>query len=171
MKTLFIVRHAKSSWDYPGIPDYERPLLEAGKLKTIKMAGYLIEQGVNPDLIMSSNAIRARETAAIIAQGLSYPVEKIQILPVIYQGNEEDVINILLEIPNENESVIIVGHNPTLTSLANYFLQEPIDWMPTSGVVCIEFITDLWKNILKAEKRTKFVVSPKQISGGKRKRK
>lgn len=171
MKTLFIVRHAKSSWDYPGIPDYERPLLEAGKLKTIKMAGYLIEQGVIPDLIMSSNAIRARETAAIIAQGLSYPVEKIQILPVIYQGNEEDVINILLEIPNENESVIIVGHNPTLTSLANYFLQEPIDWMPTSGVVCIEFITDLWKNILKAEKRTKFVISPKQISGGKRKRK
>jgi phosphohistidine phosphatase len=167
MKTLYIVRHAKSSWDHPGLPDYERPLLENGKRKTEKIIDYLIHQDAKPDLILSSHAIRAKETAASIAKGLSYPEDKIQTLTVIYQGNVDDLFKLIFGLANERNSVMIVGHNPTFTSLANHFLAEPIDWLPTSGVVCIEFTTDKWENIPGAEKRTKFVISPKLIKEGK----
>lgn len=170
MKTLYIVRHAKSSWDHPGLPDYERPLLDNGKRKTEKIIEYLIHQDAKPDLILSSHAIRAKETAALIAKGLSYQADKIQILTIIYQGNEDDLINLIYGLPNEKNSIMIVGHNPTFTSLANHFLAEPIDWLPTSGVVCIEFKTDKWENIIGAEKRTKFVISPKLIKEGKGKK-
>jgi phosphohistidine phosphatase len=170
MKTLYIVRHAKSSWDYPGLPDYERPLLEAGKRKTEKIIDYLIRQDTKPDLILSSHAVRAKETAALIAKGLSYPEDKIQILTMIYQGNIEDLFKLIVGLPSEINSVMMVGHNPTFTSLANHFLAESIDWLPTSGVVCIEFKTEKWENIIGAEKRTKFVISPKLIKQAKGKK-
>jgi phosphohistidine phosphatase len=170
MKTLYIVRHAKSSWDHPGLPDYERPLLENGKRKTEKVIEYLIHQKTNPDLILSSHAIRAKETAALIAKGLSYPEGRIQTVTIIYQGNDDDLINLIYGLPNEKNSIIIVGHNPTFTSLANHFLTKPIDWLPTSGVVCVEFKTDKWENIMVAKKRTKFVISPKLIKAGKGKK-
>ena len=163
MKTLFIIRHAKSSWDHPGLPDYERPLLESGKTRTKKIIDYLIDQHVKTDLIMSSHATRAKETALMIAEGLKYPIDKIRIAEEIYNGNVDDAIYLLFGLSNETETVMIVGHNPTFTSLANLFLHEPIDWLPTSGVVCIEFKTEKWGNIIQAKKRTKFVISPKLI--------
>jgi len=168
MKTLYIVRHAKSSWDHPGLPDYERPLLESGKSRTKKIIDYLIDHHATPGLIMSSHANRAKETASMIAAGLKYPIDKIMIADVIYHGNDDDIFNLILGLSNETETVMIVGHNPTFTSLANQFLIEPIDWLPTSGVVCVEFKTDKWENIIQAEKRTKFVISPKLIRGGKK---
>jgi phosphohistidine phosphatase len=170
MKTLYIVRHAKSSWDEIGLPDYERPLLDAGRKRTEKIIDYLVEKQAKPDLIMSSHAVRAKDTAALIARGLSYPEEKIQQHPVIYEGNEDDLFDLLFGLPDENNSVMIVGHNPTVTSFANYFLREPMDWMPTTGVVCIEFNTDKWENIIRSKHKTKFVIAPKLIKDGKGKK-
>jgi phosphohistidine phosphatase len=170
MKTLCIVRHAKSSWDHPELPDYKRPLLEAGILRTQKVVGYLKNQKVNPGLIISSHATRAKETSMIIADGLSYAFDRIKIEEKVYTGNEDDVFNLIFGVSNNVDQLMVIGHNPTLTNLSNYFLAEPLDWLPTSGVVSIEFETDKWENILQAKKRTKFVISPKLIREGKEKK-
>ncbi len=170
MKTLYIVRHAKSSWDFSNIHDYERPLLEVGIERTKKIIKHLKKQDTRPDLIMSSHALRARDTARMIADGLSFPIEKMMIMNEIYHGDIDEIINLITTLSNDTKKVMIVGHNPTLTTLSNKFLEEPIDWLPTSGVVCIEFKTDKWENIIEAEKRTKFVISPKLIKQGKGKK-
>jgi phosphohistidine phosphatase len=167
MKTLYIVRHAKSSWDHPELADHERPVLEIGIVRTKKVADYLLDQKTHLDLIYSSHAVRARETANIIAQALNYPVDQIQILTTIYEGNVDSLLNHLPGLSDEITSLMMVGHNPTFTSFANYFLDKPIDWLPTSGIVCLEFKTDKWENIFHAKKRTKFVISPKLIKEGK----
>jgi|WetSurMetagenome_2_1015567.scaffolds.fasta_scaffold296433_2 phosphohistidine phosphatase len=168
MKTLYIIRHAKSSWDFPGLPDYERPLMEVGRTRTRLIIQFLIEQEARPGLILCSHANRARETAVMVAEGLTYPAENIRVEPSIYHGNEDDLLSLIVALPDELDSVMIVGHNPTLTSVANHFLHEPIEWLPTSGIACFEFHTDLWENIKTAKKRTKFVISPKKLKEGKK---
>jgi phosphohistidine phosphatase len=163
MKTLFIIRHAKSSWDEEGLNDHERPLVEKGKKRTLKIADYLLSQKITVDLIISSDAVRARDTAYILALELSYPEKKIQLNSTVYNGDAESLADILLNLPDEINSMILVGHNPSVTALANFFLKKKIEWLPTSGVVGIEFETVKWAQISDAEKRTKFVVSPKML--------
>jgi phosphohistidine phosphatase len=170
MKTLYIVRHAKSSWDHPELPDYNRPLLETGIARTHKIISYLKAKNVNPGLIICSHAVRARETAVMIAGGLSYPTDKIKVEDRIYNGNEDDSMDLIFGVDNNINELMIVGHNPTFTNLVNTFLDEPLDWLSTSGVVCIEFDTEKWENIFQAKKRTKFVISPKQMKEGKNKK-
>lgn len=167
MKTLYIVRHAKSSWDFPNLPDYERPLLEIGRVKTRMIIQFLKEQHTKPGLILCSHATRARETAAMIAEELTYPIEGIHIESSIYHGNEDDLFNLICALPDEHDSVMIVGHNPTLTNFVNQLIEEPIDWLPTSACACFVFKTDLWEKIMTAGKITKFVISPKKLKQGK----
>lgn len=168
MKTLYIVRHAKSSWDQPGLSDHERPILKKGINRTKLVSDYLVENNIKVDLLISSHAVRARQTASIIAEGIKYPEESIQISPAIYHGDMDSLFNQLFELPNEVNSVMLFGHNPTFTSFANYFLPKQLDWLPTSAVVCIEFETDKWENFINARKRAKFVITPRLLKEKKR---
>ncbi len=161
MKTLYIVRHAKSSWDHPGLEDYQRPLLEKGKKRTRYVIDYLLKQSIKPDLIVSSHAVRAKQTAMIIASALNYPEDKIMISKEIYYGNSDGLFNHFYDLPDDVNSLFMVGHNPSLTMFANYFMENKIDNLPTSGVVCIEFDTNTWENVLEAPRKTKFFISPK----------
>ncbi|MBN2172558.1 MAG: phosphohistidine phosphatase SixA [Bacteroidales bacterium] len=163
MKILYIVRHAKSSWDHPGLSDHERPLLEKGKKRTKKVIDFLLEKNIQVDLIISSYAVRAFETATIIAKALKYPEEQIQKSTNIYHGDVDNLFNHFYDLSDNVKSLMLVGHNPTFTNFANYFMDEKIDWLATSGIVCIEFKTDSWENILQAEKKTKFVITPKKM--------
>ena len=81
----------------------------------------------------------------------------------IYHGNVDSSLNFVFEQANDINSLMMVGHNPTFTYLANMFLDIGIDNLPTSGVVCIEFMTDKWEEVMNADKRTKFVISPKML--------
>jgi len=163
MKTLFIARHAKSSWDHPGLEDYQRPLLEKGKKRSKYVIDYLLQMKVKTDLIISSHAVRAKETAKIIAGALNYPEDKILISKEIYFGNTDKLFNHFYDLPDDVDSLFMVGHNPTFTSFANYFLDQKIDNLPTSGIVCIDFDTNSWENILEAPRTTRFVISPKKL--------
>jgi len=163
MKRLYIIRHAKSSWDHPGLADHERPILEKGIKRTTLVSDYLFGHNCKVDLMISSHAIRARQTASIIAKGLSYPEEKIQISTSIYHGNIDSIFDQLYELTDDINSVMLFGHNPTFTSLANYFLPRKIDWLPTSAVVCIEFDTDKWEDFINARKKVKFVITPRLL--------
>ncbi len=162
-KVLYIARHAKSAWDDPGVSDHDRPLMEKGVKKTKLVAGFLLEKNAKPDLIISSSAVRARETARIIAGGLGYAESEIKIESNIYNADEEDLFDILFAIPNNINSVMLVGHNPTFTHFANYFLKNKLEWMPTSTVAGIEFKTDKWEKIANAKKNVKFVITPKML--------
>lgn len=163
MKTLYIARHAKSSWDHPGLEDYQRPLLEKGKKKMKYVVDYLQSRNVQIDLIMSSHAERAYETAKIIARAVDYPEDKIVISKNIYFGNADTMSDYFYDLSDDVNSIMFVGHNPTLTYFANHFLDKKIDNLATSGVVCIEFATDKWEEIHNSKRKTKFVVSPKSL--------
>jgi len=164
MKTLYIVRHAKSSWDFPDLPDVERPVIEEGIFKTKKIAIELKKRNVSVDLILSSHAKRALETAKMIATGIYFPVEKIEVSKDIYEVGMDDVFDMIFEVNNDVQSLMIVGHNPTFTQIANYFLQEEIDIIPTSGVISIDFETNNWADIKKAKHKINFILFPKMLN-------
>ncbi|NQT77762.1 MAG: histidine phosphatase family protein [Bacteroidetes bacterium] len=163
MKTLYIVRHAKSSWDFPGLLDEERPLLQKGIKRTLKVADFLLEKNIRVDLIISSHAVRAHETAKIIAGALGYPEEKILISIQVYHGSSNQLYDELFKLTDDIKSVMMFGHNPAFSSFANHFLKKKIDWLPTSGIVAINFETDQWTQIPLAKGKTDFVIFPKDL--------
>ncbi len=105
MKYLYIVRHAKSSWDHPGQADDERPLIDKGIERTKLIAEYLLENDVKVDMFLSSHAVRAYETAKIIAEALGSPEEKIQVSEDIYNSNIDILFNHLFEAPDQANSI------------------------------------------------------------------
>lgn len=163
MKTLYIVRHAKSSWNHPELSDEERPLLEKGKKRTRKIINYFRERNVKVDLIISSHAVRAHETARIIAHGIGYPIENIVISQQVYHAGADLLFDQFFDLSDDINSLMIVGHNPAFTNFANHFLEKKIDWLPTSGVVSVSFDTRLWVNLPLAKPRLNFIVYPKEL--------
>lgn len=163
MKTLYIVRHAKSSWDSLDLPDEQRPLLEKGKKRTKKVIDFLHEKNIKVDYMISSHAVRALETAKILAHALNYPKESIRIEKSIYYGNADSILDQFFDLPAHAESLLIVGHNPALTDFVNLFLSKPIDNLPTSGVVSFSFDTVHWEEIRTAKRKTNFTLFPKEL--------
>jgi len=166
MKTLYLVRHAKSSWETPGQSDTDRELVPKGIKKTKKVVSYLLNRKTSVDLMISSQAVRAYETAKIVAAGLNYPVDKIKIDRKIYDGYYDRILDLIYATSNEVNSLMIFGHNPTITQLANLFLHPGLEDMPTSAVVCITFNTEKWEQIPSAEAKQEFVVFPKMLNAG-----
>lgn len=163
MKTLYVVRHAKSSWDDPTLSDHDRPLNETGVRKTKIIVEYLKRNKVKPDLFKSSSALRALSTAEIIAGALDYPIEEIEVEENLYHASSETVFNELYVLPNSINSVMIFGHNPTFTYFVNGFVNPEMDNLPTSGVVSISFETDEWEKIAMVDYKVNFVVTPKLL--------
>lgn len=161
MKTLYLIRHAKSSWESAGVADADRPLIPKGIKKTKQIVEFLKNRETLFDLIISSPAVRAFETAKIVAAGLNYPPEKIQIERKIYDGYYDRILDIIYGTPNEINSLAIFGHNPTITHLANLFLHPGIENIPTSGVVCLTFPTDKWEDIPANDPVKEFFITPK----------
>lgn len=163
MKTLYIVRHGKSAWDNPDLKDHDRTLLPKGIKRTEKVALFLASKSHKPDLIISSSAIRAFETAKILATELSYEEEKIRIDSNIYYQGSEYLMELLYGLPNEVNAVMLIGHNPTFSHFANKFLDKPISDLPTTGTVSVSFETKKWEEIHTAVKNTNFVIVPRML--------
>ena len=163
MKTVYIVRHAKSSWDSADLPDEKRPLLEKGKKRTKKVVDYLLENNIRVDYIISSHAVRALETAKILAHALKYPAESIKIDSHLYYTDGDGISNQFFDLPDRFDSVMIVGHNPALTDFVNNYLPESVDQLPTSGVVSISFHTDEWDKAPMADHHVNFILFPKEL--------
>jgi phosphohistidine phosphatase len=163
MKTVYIVRHAKSSWDIDGIPDEERPLLEKGKKRTKKVIDSLLEKNVRVDYIISSHAVRAHETAKILAHALKYNEEDIKKDPHLYFANGEELFDQFYDLPERFRTVMIVGHNPAMSDFVNKYLPEPIDHLPTSGIVGISFEAKHWHEVPLAPFKIHLVLFPKDL--------
>jgi|LZCG01.1.fsa_nt_gb phosphohistidine phosphatase len=163
MKKLYIVRHAKSSWEHPELPDEQRPLIEKGLRRTKRINDYFIEHGIVVDLIISSPAVRAFETAKIVGKALKHKEKEIKIDSLLYAADANRLFNLFYDLPAGVDSLMIVGHNPTLTNFANHFIVPKIDSLPTSGVVCIEFKVDKWEEISSLNGTLKFFITPKML--------
>ena len=163
MKTLYLVRHAKSSWSHPGLSDFNRPLIDTGIKRNRKIIRYLNEKSVSVDLIISSPAVRTLETAKLIATGIDYPIENIYQEPALYEAGLHDFLNVIYVAPDEINSLMVVGHNLTITYVANFFLGPDIEMLPTSGVVAISFETEHWSEIPSVKPEQLFVVFPKML--------
>jgi phosphohistidine phosphatase len=165
MKTLYLFRQAKSSWDDSRLADEERPLTPKGIEKTSLVSAWLRGREITPGLIISSHAVRAYETAVIVAKALGYPVKDIRVEPKIYTGLYDKILDIIYSTPNDITSLMIFGHNPTISQLANLFLHPGIGEMGTSAVVAISFSTDRWEEVSLSRAGRLFFVFPKMLKG------
>ena len=147
MKTLYIVRHAKSSWDERGISDHDRKLNARGKRDAPKMGELLNGKGYHPDIIYSSSAERALTTAKIISEKIAYPTDNIVVTKSIYDATTNDLVELINKIDDKYETVMLFGHNPGFTVLANLLANKYIDNMPTCAVAVIELNVESWKEI------------------------
>jgi phosphohistidine phosphatase len=149
VKTLFIIRHAKSSWDFSNVDDFERPLNERGKRDAPRMGKRLKEKDIQPDQMISSPAKRAFSTAKKIAKVLKFPEDKIKTDRRLYHADEETILTVVREIKDKANIAMVFGHNPGLTEFVNSLLQgnQDIDNVPTCGVVAFQFDTETWRSV------------------------
>ena len=149
MKTLFIIRHAKSSWDASNIDDFERPLNDRGKRDAPRMGKRLKEKDIQPTLLLSSPAKRALSTAKGIAKVLKYPKDDIKTDRRLYHADEETMLTVVRELKEKQDVVMIFSHNPGLTEFVNSLMdgELDIDNVPTCGVVAFKLDLDTWKDV------------------------
>src|SRR5947209_14390420 len=118
-KQLFVLRHAKSSWEEPGLADHERPLAPRGRRAVEAIAAHVNATGITPELVLCSSARRTRETLEGVAVGGEHVIE-----PALYGASAEEVLDRLHQVPDEVRSVMLVGHNPTLQTLVVRLLDD-----------------------------------------------
>ncbi len=145
MKTLTIVRHAKSSWSDTGLSDRERPLNKRGERDAPVMGKRIADAGIRPSLIVSSPATRAWTTARVVAEQLSYPAEFLQSEHELYLASLNDLLDVVVAQDDGFNSLMIVGHNPGLTDFVNFLSPGLTRNLPTAGVVSVNINQDHWK--------------------------
>ncbi len=147
MKTLYLVRHAKSSWDNANLSDHNRPLNERGERDAPRMGKRLRKREERPEVIISSSAVRAQTTARILAAAIDYPTSDISIDERLYEAEPEDVLSVIGNLDDGIDCAMLVGHNPTFTALINAMGRCDFDNVPTCGMAVLTFPIDSWKNI------------------------
>lgn len=149
MKTLYLVRHAKSDWENENISDMNRPLNERGYKDAQAMSLKLTDSIAAPDLIITSPAIRAITTCLIFAGAFNIDPKKIIIESSLYETPIKEYLKLIHSMDKKNQTVMIFAHNPTITELANTLAKPFTDNMPTCGVAGISFNLDKWDEIKK----------------------
>lgn len=165
MKYLTIIRHAKSSWDDPALDDRERPLNARGRRAIVTIGAFLAEKGLHPDLVLSSPARRARQTAEGIAGALHYPKPRIRIEPDIYFGGVPELLRVISGLDNTFSDVFLFGHEPMLSSLIHQLGGPALEKFPTGAVFRFAFAVTGWKAIPAAKGHCEFFVYPKMLGG------
>jgi phosphohistidine phosphatase len=161
MKTLILVRHAKSSWADQGVDDFDRPLNDRGKKDGQEMAKRLHKRDIDVDLFVSSPARRARRTARYFAE--EYGVDKDDILLVkeLYLAAPHSFSQVITAMNDKHDSIAIFAHNPGITEFASSLTNVRIDDMPTCAVFAVSADTDSWSQFEQAEKKFLFFDYPK----------
>ena len=163
-KTLHIVRHGKSSWDYENISDIDRPLSSRGIDNAYLMAKKLSERKVEPDRLLSSPANRALYTSIIFARVLKIPYDRIHIDESIYGGYTDDLVELVRSQDESVSNLLIFGHNPAFTALANQLMDNYLDNIPTAGIVSLTYNIETWEQVGKTSPAKDFFDYPKRYS-------
>jgi len=163
MKKLFLLRHAKSSWKFPNLDDIERPLNKRGYRDAPRMGQHLKLNEVVPDAVISSPAERAFQTARIICEALNIPSRNIQPELGIYHAGPNNLLQIINKQKDQSTHLLLVGHNPGLTELANLLADSDIDNIPTCGIVGIKFDKNDWAGITYGAGEKMFFYYPRLL--------
>ena len=143
-KTLIIMRHAKSSWDNPGLADYDRPLNKRGLRDASRMAQWLSESELIPDQVIASAACRANQTASIVTNELALETDILETRD-LYLSDYDAYLEQVSYLPNDVETVLVIGHNPTMESLIYLLSGESVS-MPTAAIAVIQLPIDTWSD-------------------------
>ncbi len=161
LKTLVLVRHAKSSWKDASLADRDRPLNRRGKHDAPEMGRRLADLVGTPDLIVSSPASRAMATACIIADAVGYPVDGIREDERIYRAGPAEILDVIRSLEDEQDRVFLIGHNPGLTELVNELSEPAVENVPTCGVVVLRLATERWADVSRPTVRRAALITPK----------
>lgn len=163
MKTLLIVRHAKSSWDNASISDIDRPLNDRGKRDAPAMAKRLIKAGVKIDLFVSSPAKRARHTAEIFLHEFERKEKTLVIVQQLYHAQIQDFRDVVAGLDDQYDSIALFSHNPGITAFANILSTVRLDNMPTCSIFAVTSTATSWKEFLSAGTAFSFFDYPKLV--------
>ncbi len=147
MKTLYLVRHAKSSWNNANLSDHDRPLNDRGERDAPRMGKRLGKRRPQPELIISSSALRAETTATILAETIGYPSSELKIDARLYGAEPKDVLSIIREVNDNIACIMLVGHNPTLTTVIKTLGRCEMDDIPTCAIAVLSFPMETWSEI------------------------
>ena len=161
MKTLLLLRHAKSDWDDTSLKDFDRPLAKRGKRDAPRIGKELRKRGVECDLIVSSPAARAKATIEAVARaaGLNLPIG---FDDSIYGASSAELIKLVRHLPESKSCILLVGHNPGFEDLVAR-LSGRSERMPTAALACIKFDTARWEDVNDGEGKLEWFITPKQI--------
>jgi phosphohistidine phosphatase len=162
MKTLILVRHGKSSWEY-SVGDKDRPLLQRGINDSNSVSEKFNELSIPIDAAFSSPANRALHTSMIFVRQLYFPLDRFRVVNELYDFTGEYVLQFIKELDDDLDTVLIFGHNHAFTYIANSLGNTYIENVPTSGLVRLEFDVQDWKSVEKGI--TKQTIFPKQLRG------
>ena len=161
MKSLLIVRHAKSSWDLSTPNDFDRPLNDRGKNDAPAAAKRLVKKGVAIDAFVSSPAKRAKKTAKYFANEYGVDKDKIILVPELYEAHSSVFYKVIGSLNDRFNSVAIFSHNPGITDFVNTLTEVRIDNMPTCGIFAVQMEIESWQDFKEAPKSYWFFDYPK----------
>ena len=161
MKTLIIVRHAKSSWDNIGQDDKERPLNDRGKKDAPEMAKRLKDRNIKVDKFVSSPAKRAKKTAKYFAEAYDTDKKDIVLTDELYDASPANFYQVVAQLKDDWDAVAIFSHNPGITSFVNSLTNVQIDNMPTCGIFAVSLSGNKWADFQNEEKKFLFFDYPK----------
>lgn len=164
MKSVIIVRHAKSSWDDPEQPDFDRPLNERGKQDAPMMAQRLLKKNIAIDTFISSPAKRARRTAGYFMTEYGRTREDIMLVPTLYHAGPADFYNAIAHAPDDAATIALFSHNPGITEFVNLLTKTRIDDMPTCAIFAVRAPILQWNEFRDAQKEYWFFDYPKLLS-------
>ena len=141
---LTLMRHAKSSWGDADLEDHERPLNERGERDAPEMGRRLKERGLRPTALVTSSATRTRHTARHVAKALGFPIEFIQVDRSLYHASADDMLGVIADQDATFHHLIVVGHNPGISVLANRLSDDLVGDMPTAGVLTVSADVGGW---------------------------
>jgi len=163
MKTLYLIRHAKSCWEDPSAGDKERPLNTRGHKDAPYMAKHMQIEEKAPDLLLSSSAKRAMSTAQYFAKEFNISEEAIRIDNDLYNAAPEDILNAIRSVEDSVEVLYVFGHNPSITWFSNLFGEKDIENIPTSGIVKIVCHAEIWAEFDRSNARRGKFIYPKLL--------
>jgi phosphohistidine phosphatase len=161
MKTLLLLRHAKSDWDDSSMRDFDRPLAPRGLRDAPRIGKALRKRGPLPDLIISSPAARAKATIEAVVKGAGLTTH-IEFDEAIYGATSAELLTLIRRLPDSSSCTLMVGHNPGFEDLVGR-LTRARDRMPTATLACMEFLVDHWEDVEDGKGRLASHLTPKQL--------
>jgi phosphohistidine phosphatase len=165
MKTLLLLRHAKSDWDDPSLGDFDRPLADRGERDAPEIGKALRKRSPLPDLVIGSPAARAKATAKAVVKAAKIKLE-IQYEEAIYGASSAELVNLIRRLPDNSSCAMLVGHNPGFEDLLGR-LSGSHERMPTAALACLEFQATNWSEVGENEGKLVWLLTPKQLKAKK----